>query len=104
MTPDRDSSLQLAERLTSKRLPRMASFLVVTAGLTTATLLILAAGNTKTDPLTTALGDQAGLSEGSGEDRATLTPTGSTYGAAVSALRGTIDLAVNRMARSAQLN
>lgn len=107
MTPDLDLSLQLADRLTSKRLPRMASFLVITAGLTTATLLILAAGNARTTAVSAVLAEPTGprafiavADTGTGQTAA----NDSIYHAAVSAMRGTIDLAANRAERRAELH
>jgi len=95
---DRDSSLQLANRLASKRLPRLASAIALSAGFTTATLLIIAAG--AAGDATSARSNQQTANKTDTDRR--LAP-GSTYAAAVSAMRGTMNLAAHRESRSAEL-
>lgn len=89
--PDRDSALQLAGRLSSKPLPRTATALAVSAGLITATLLILVAGNRPMpDPVVTGKPAAHQTSQA-------VPAIGNTDGAAALAMRGGVDLAASRL-------
>lgn len=86
-----DQNVSLARRLSAKRLPRIASALAIGSGLSTAALLILAAGNSHAGPTVAML-----IAEGALEPQATQLasrPPASFFAQTASNMRGTMDLA-----------